>query len=175
MDKIIKDGGIVRDSWQLINDEEDVSPQHAAHTILPVVQWRQWAERMTSASCDMKDTATPGIWINADQELEDIRDIIPQLPLIAVKFPSFSHGVGFSIATVLREHHHFHHELRAFGSIIPDQVPYLRRCGYNSFVLQNTSQLEVALELLLDNSLTYQGSVFSSRTPFKFRYPATKI
>lgn len=184
MDKIIKDGGIVKNFWQLIGAEEATTntensraydtKQNSGKPILSIENWRQWDASSGYQSAAMESSAVPGLWIEADQDLDEIEDIISRLPIVAVRFPSIGHGVGFSVATVLREHYKFSQELRAFGSIIPDQVPYLRRCGFNSFVLANQNQLDVALNLLLNNNLTYQGSVFSARTPFQFRYQTPK-
>lgn len=170
MAKIIKDGGIINDPWQFIGlDEAETQPllQDFAHTVLSVAAWRDWDEAQISKESAM---ATPGLWIEAEQRLEDIEDIIQRVPLIAVRFPSFVHGIGFSIASILRENYKFPHEIRAFDAIIPDQTPYLRRCGFNSFAFAKTPQLELGLKYLLNSPLTYQGSVFSGRTPFQFRY-----
>lgn len=50
--------------------------------------------------------------------------------LIAVAFPKFSDGRGFSLGRMLREQG-FTGVLRASGSIIPDQFAFALQCGFD--------------------------------------------
>jgi rhodanese-related sulfurtransferase len=50
-----------------------------------------------------------------DAELE-------HLSLVAIEFPSFTDGRGYSIARLLRERHHWRGELRAVGEVLRDQL-----------------------------------------------------
>ncbi|OQW78876.1 MAG: oxidoreductase [Proteobacteria bacterium ST_bin14] len=66
---------------------------------------------------------------------DDARALIPhlgQLALIEVSFPAFRDGRGYSAARVLREAG-YTGELRAAGDVLVDQVPLMRRCGFDSF------------------------------------------
>ncbi|MBA4773199.1 MAG: DUF934 domain-containing protein [Sphingomonas sp.] len=66
---------------------------------------------------------------------DDARALIPmldRLALIEVSFPSFRDGRGYSSARVLREAG-YTGELRAAGDVLVDQVPFMRRCGFDSF------------------------------------------
>ncbi|MEA1086299.1 MAG: DUF934 domain-containing protein [Sphingomonas sp.] len=66
---------------------------------------------------------------------EDARALLPQLgqlALVEVSFPSFRDGRGYSAARVLREAG-YTGELRAAGDVLVDQVPLMRRCGFDSF------------------------------------------
>jgi uncharacterized protein (DUF934 family) len=66
---------------------------------------------------------------------DDARLLLPhlgQLALIEVSFPSYRDGRGYSAARVLREGG-YHGELRAAGDVLVDQVPLMRRCGFDSF------------------------------------------
>ncbi len=66
---------------------------------------------------------------------EDARALIPyldRLALIEIAFPSFRDGRGYSSARVLREAG-YKGELRAEGDVLVDQVPFMRRCGFDSF------------------------------------------
>jgi|GEM_PF-2651320 len=77
------------------------------------------------------------------------------LELIAVEFPSFTDGRGFSLATQLRQFG-FKGELRATGAILVDQLHYLQRCGFDAFELGLEQDLTVALEALGAFSQAYQ-------------------
>ena len=66
---------------------------------------------------------------------EDARALIPfldRLALIEVAFPKFRDGRGYSSARILREAG-YAGELRAAGDVLVDQMPLMRRCGFDSF------------------------------------------
>ena len=63
----------------------------------------------------------------------DPRDLVPHfgsVPLIAVHFPNFADGRGFSLARRLRTLG-FEGRLRAKGHLIADQYPMARACGFD--------------------------------------------
>lgn len=62
--------------------------------------------------------------------------ILPRLgalAVVAVEFPKFRDGRGFSIARALREHYGFAGDLRATGHFLPEQFLFLISCGFTSF------------------------------------------
>ena len=85
-------------------------------------------------------------------------EYLEQIPLVAINFPVFTDGRGFSYARELRQRG-FKGELRACGHFIRDQLTYLRRCGFDAFQLANEHELEAALASLADFDEFYQGSV----------------
>lgn len=81
---------------------------------------------------------------------DDARALLPYLDRIAlveVSFPSFRDGRGYSAARVLREAG-YTAELRAQGDVLVDQMPLMKRCGFDSFAPQaeiDPATLEAAL------------------------------
>ena len=66
---------------------------------------------------------------------DDARALLPhlgQLALVEVGFPTFRDGRGYSAGRILREGGYIG-ELRAAGDVLVDQVPLMRRCGFDSF------------------------------------------
>ena len=66
---------------------------------------------------------------------EDARALLPhldRLSLVEVSFPKFRYGRGYSSARILREAG-YTGELRAQGDVLVDQIPLMRRCGFDSF------------------------------------------
>ena len=66
---------------------------------------------------------------------DDARALLPhlgRLAMIEVSFPTFRDGRGYSAARLLREAG-YEGELRAAGDVLVDQLPYMRRCGFDSF------------------------------------------
>ena len=62
--------------------------------------------------------------------------------LVAVSFPAFSDGRGFSHASLLRTRLNYQGELRAVGDVLIDQVPLMLRCGIDSFAVTNATALQ---------------------------------
>ncbi|KQN37760.1 oxidoreductase [Sphingomonas sp. Leaf407] len=66
---------------------------------------------------------------------DDARELLPhldRLSLIEVSFPKFRDGRGYSAGRILREAG-YTGELRAEGDVLVDQLPLMRRCGFDSF------------------------------------------
>ncbi|RZM07651.1 MAG: DUF934 domain-containing protein, partial [Sphingomonas sp.] len=66
---------------------------------------------------------------------DDARALLPhlaRLQLVEVSFPSFRDGRGYSAARILREAG-YAGELRAAGDVLVDQLPLMRRCGFDAF------------------------------------------
>ena len=69
---------------------------------------------------------------------EDARALLPhlgRLALVEVSFPTFRDGRGYSAGRILREAG-YTGELRAQGDVLVDQLPLMRRCGFDSFAPQ---------------------------------------
>ncbi len=66
---------------------------------------------------------------------DDARALLPHLShltLVEIAFPSFRDGRGYSAARILREAG-YAGQLRAQGDVLVDQIPLMRRCGFDSF------------------------------------------
>jgi uncharacterized protein (DUF934 family) len=105
-----------------------------------------------------------GVWLApADDPLALAADAA-SLPVIAVDFPSFTDGRGYSIARLLRERVGYVGELRAIGDVQRDQLYYLSQVGFDAFAVREDRDLEQALVSLRDFSDGYQGT--QARTPW---------
>ena len=96
---------------------------------------------------------------------------------IAIDFPQFTDGRGYSIARLLRERYGFKGQIRAVGDVMRDNLFYLSRCGFDSFVLSDQARLEEALQSLSDFSEGYQASVEQPQPLFRrrIRYPRRPV
>jgi uncharacterized protein (DUF934 family) len=83
---------------------------------------------------------------------------IDRLALVEINFPAFTDGRGYSIARLLRERYGYRGELRAVGDVQRDQLFYLARCGFDSFLLREGEDPQQALRALSDFSDAYQAS-----------------
>ena len=161
MRKIIKDKHIVDDHWNVLKLAESDSPDTitvpAGHQIVPLRVWL--AQRTTLAT--RKDI---GVWLASDERAEQLKEDIASLSLIAVDFPAFSDGRGYSIAFNLRSRLDYDGEIRAIGDVLRDQLFYMQRVGFNAFATREDRSIEDALKGLTDFSDVYQTS-WDQKTP----------
>lgn len=146
---IIKDQNIVANDWQLVDKDATAIPTGKA--LLPLSLWQ-------ANSDNLKDGQELGIWLDSDESPQMITEDVNQFAVIAINFPAFADGRGFSYGRELREQHGFTGELRAIGGFIPDQLYYLSRCGFNAFALDGFD-LESALTILSPFTDSYQAAV----------------
>lgn len=66
---------------------------------------------------------------------------IDRLALVAVSFPAYNDGRGFSQASLLRERLGFSGDLRAVGDVLLDQIAHMLRCGFSSLAITNATAL----------------------------------
>jgi uncharacterized protein (DUF934 family) len=78
--------------------------------------------------------------------------------MVAVHFPKFNDGRGYSSARLLRERLGFAGELRAVGDVLRDQLFLLARCGFDSFALRADQDPASALSAFKDFSVRYQAA-----------------
>ena len=71
-----------------------------------------------------------GVWLAPADDPGGARArTLASLPVIAVDFPAFTDGRGYSTARLLRERYGYTGELRAIGDVQRDQLHYLRQVG----------------------------------------------
>jgi uncharacterized protein (DUF934 family) len=158
--RIIKDGSVVSDNWQTL-DKSATSLPNGKNILFPLALWQQQA-------AELGNRADIGVWFDSDEQpTADIAAALQKLPLIAIHFPVFADGRGFSIARLLRERFAYTGELRAFGYVLRDQLCFMKRCGFNSFVLQEHVDMDAALASLNDFTEAYQTSVDQPQPLFR--------
>ena len=148
-----------------LTGEASATPEQIAATVIPagkvIVPFPVWLAR--------KDELAPrlaagelGVWLESFELVEDLAASsadINTFPVIAVNFPRFADGRGFSIATLLRTRHGYRNELRAIGDVLRDQLYFMHRCGFDAYAIRADRSVEEALESLRDFSEPYQGAV----------------
>lgn len=161
---IIKDGQIQEDLWQTIavTDGEYQLPE-SGDIIVPLTLWKQQQEELSQHNGQV------GIWLESDQEPETIGESVAQLPLIAINFPAFTDGRGYSYARILRERYQFQGEIRAIGDVMQDQLFYMQRCGFNSFAIKEGKDIEAAMHSLRPINESYQAAVDQPEPLFRRR------
>src|SRR6476646_8059895 len=109
-----------------------------------------------------------GVRIPSDKLPANIPELA-RLALVAIEFPRFTDGRGYSVARMLRQRHGFGGELRAVGWVLRDQLRYMERCGFDAFELRPGKPIESALEAFGEITLTYQAGVDDPRPRYRRR------
>jgi uncharacterized protein (DUF934 family) len=157
---IIKDNQLTTNDWQLVAKGQTDLPA-GKNLILPLALWLQ--------ECGVVGNRNDiGVWFDSeDLPTVEIASKLQKLPLIAVNFPVFTDGRGFSIARLLRERFDYQGELRAVGYVLRDQLCFMKRCGFNSFELPENIDPTEALSSLDDFTEYYQTSVDQPQPLFR--------
>lgn len=77
-----------------------------------------------------------GLLFSPADRLEEVLPILAQIAVIAVDFPKYSDGRGFSHAARLVRAG-FKGEIRAVGDVLIDEIPLMRRVGFTAFEVKN--------------------------------------
>src|SRR5690606_6714818 len=154
MQRIIKGEQVIDESWHLLPKEvtlEELS--NCDDLIVPLQLWREHAHALKARDGGL------GIWLDADEAVEEIADDLQHFQVVALNFPVFTDGRHYSSARLLRERYGYKGEIRAIGDVLRDQLFYMRRCGFDAFAVRPDRDPYDALQGLKDFSVTYQAGV----------------
>lgn len=187
MSNLIKNGAVAPDEWTLVQlpalaeeavrkqagkvvvfkltGEPSATEEQIAGVIIPagkaIVPFPVWLARKNELGSRLA-AGELGVWLESYELVEDLvnsLDDINALPVVAVNFPRFADGRGFTIATLLRTRFGYKNEIRAIGDVLRDQLFYMKRCGFDAFAIRADRSTEDALASLRDFSEPYQGAV----------------
>ena len=150
---IIRQRQLAIDNWQLLEATAD----GAAPAVLPggdiIVPLAWWVARREAL---LARAGRLGVWLNSHEDPALIGNDLQHFALVAVNFPQFTDGRGYSIARLLRERYGWCGELRATGDVFRDMLYYLARCGFDAFALRAGEDPQAALAAFDDFSDAYQ-------------------
>jgi uncharacterized protein (DUF934 family) len=155
MPQLIKSGAVTEDHWALLREPAVTLP--STPVIVPLATW------LTSRA-ELAARGDVGVWLAPTDDPALLAADVAGLPVIAVDFPRFADGRGYSIARLLRDRYNYQGELRAVGDIARDQLYYLHHSGFDAFVLRDGKDAPDALASLRDFTDGYQAT--SRRTPW---------
>jgi uncharacterized protein (DUF934 family) len=153
MATLIKNKRIAPDSWQRFK-AADALPL-TGDWLAPLAIWTQQRAQLSQRS------GPSGRWGVLLENTEDPRVLandFDKLALIAVRFPKFTDGRGYSISRLLRRLG-WKGELRAVGDVLRDQLFYMTRCGFDAFALREDQDPQVALSAFGDFTAPYQPAI----------------
>jgi uncharacterized protein (DUF934 family) len=155
MRNIIKNRTVVADDWTVLRLNEGEAPEStevpAGKVIVPLKVWQAQRGKL-------QGRADLGVWLASNERPEELKGELEHFKVIAVDFPKFADGRGYSIAYNLRARLGYAGELRAIGDVLRDQLFYMHRVGFDAFAVREDKNIHDALKGLTDFSETYQSS-----------------
>ena len=155
MAEILKNGQVHNDNWQVLRPEADAD---LGAVNVPAGQWLVPFALWQAQSAALKSRNDIGVWLSPEDDLSAVAAEFAAWPLVAIDFPKFTDGRGYSIAWRLRNHHKYTGELRAIGNVLVDQLFFMLRVGFDTLALDPKVSTEAALKHLTPFPDTYQGS-----------------
>lgn len=148
--RIIRGGAVVDDNWQVLREiAEEQLP--AGPIIVPRDYWLAQRDALLARG-------DVGVWLSSEQPPAPLAGDLARLPVIAIDFPAFTDGRGFSYGRTLREQLGYKGEVRAIGQFIRDQLYYLSRCGFDAYAIE-TADPEKSVASLYDFDDAYSAAI----------------
>jgi uncharacterized protein (DUF934 family) len=153
--QIIKNKAIVSDDWVILRLTDDQTAETVSvaegRVIVPLAVWQ-------AQKAVLRNRPELGVWFASDERPEALQGEVDLFSVIAVDFPKFADGRGYSIAYNLRARLGYSGELRAIGDVLRDQMFYMQRVGFDAFAPRADRSITDALKGLFDFSEKYQTS-----------------
>jgi uncharacterized protein (DUF934 family) len=171
-ERVIRGRRVENDVWQafgLAPYEDLAQPLPQGPVLVPLAYWKEHRDELVARRQPI------GVWLAPGDDAAAIAGDLERFAVVAVQFPKFTDGRGYSTAALLRTRYGYRGELRAFGDLGRDQLFYLARCGFDSFKLAPQHDPEAALASFSDFTVRYQGSVDDPVPLFRKRAVAGRI
>ena len=166
---IVKDRNVVTDPWLRLDRNADGSfpaVPPAGDVIVPLALWRERRAQLLARPGRL------GVWLEGHEAPALIAEDLKLFGVVAINFPKFTDGRGYSTARLLRERYGYKGELRAIGDVIRDVLFQLAGCGFNAFALRQGEDPQEALAAFRDFTESYQGTVGEPLPLFRRRQSA---
>lgn len=145
---LMKNGVLTEDCYKQVPADRALPAEGAL--LLSLEQWQQWRTELIERG------ARVGVRLASDQHPEALADDTDRLSLIALEFPSFRDGRAYSYARLLRDRFGYAGELRAVGDVLPDQLLYMQRVGFDAFEIDSDDPVAVYEDAVNEFGIVYQ-------------------
>ena len=160
--KIIRGQDVIDDTWVYLSDE-GAAPVDASELLVSVERFLEQGEALQRAG------HTLGVRFSPEHTGRELGEALSSVALVAIDFPKFTDGRGYTVAHRLRTQLGWTGSLRATGDVLPDQVFYLRRCGFDELDVRADKSIEDAHAALGTFSVVYQGDAADPRPLYRRR------
>lgn len=124
---LFKDGAFIADPFRPWAGGDD--PASVRYTHIPLKVFIENREAV------LANPHPNGLLVLPTDQVEDVAADLARFASIAISFPGFTDGRGYSTARLIVERNKYQGEVRAFGDVLMDQLTLMKRCGVNAFVV----------------------------------------
>lgn len=153
--RVIKNKQITEDGWQVLLGSE--LPEDGDFLVgLELWNRGNFGQRKGKVALVLR----PGDDVTKAERLSDAE-------LVAIEFPKFTDGRGYSMARLLRGRLNYKGELRAVGNVLRDHLLFMQRCGFDAFALQPGKDIQEALSAFDELPERYQADAIEQQPLFR--------
>lgn len=127
--QVFKDGRFVADPWRPWAEEDAADPAAVQYAHVPLSAFLAHRDAFLASPHPLGLSIAPG------EDVGAVAGDLDRFASIAIDFPKFTDGRGYSTARLLRERYGYRGEIRATGDILLDQVQFFWRCGINALIV----------------------------------------
>ena len=115
MKQVIRNRRVEDDRWATLglDPEENLKRLPEGAIIVPLAFWKSQRQSLLERRQPL------GVWLEPGDEPGEIAADLGHFSIVAVNFPKWGDGRGYSTATLLRRRYGYRGELRAFGDLHP--------------------------------------------------------
>ena len=115
---------LAEDPFTYVGDDDDLV---RGDLIISLTRFQNEGERLLS------EGRAVGVRLEPAEEVEVLAYDLPRIAVVAVAFPKFNDGRGYTAARLLRERYGFKGEVRAVGDVLREQAGCMVRVGFDAF------------------------------------------
>jgi len=158
---LVENGQVVADRYVRVDDAAPLPER-----VPVIVSAKRFVAEADALS--RRDGSLGVSWPN-DRRVAELKPWLGHLALIALDFPKFRDGRGYSQARQLRESLGFRGTLRATGDVLRDQFHFLVRAGFDSFEVKKPADAQAFAKSVARFSVFYQPSADGRVTALRRR------
>jgi phosphoadenosine phosphosulfate reductase len=156
-----KDGNFIADPFRAWAEGDDPASVSYTHVPLPVF--------LAHRDAVLANPHPVGLLVAPADRVEDVAGDLGRFASIAIEFPAFTDGRGYSSARLLSERYNYQGELRAVGDVLHDQVSHMLRCGITALVVKHEPTKKALTERKLATVEVFYQPVGTTEVPLGTR------
>ena len=172
---------IESDPWQRVPDNEENKENKenknitSDHSIISADTWFNYSVEKRASL--LQQFPNVGLELNPELPADELvaklsnEQELHKISLLQLNIPNVKDGRCYSLAARLRAQYKYQGEIRAVGDYLIDQIYFLLRCGFNTFVIQDESpsDLEDLAKTISPFTEVYQKSTDKNTTVIEKR------
>tara|TARA_R110002073_G_scaffold24192_6_gene81672 strand:- start:538 stop:1038 length:501 start_codon:yes stop_codon:yes gene_type:complete len=166
MQKLISKDAVLDNHWTVLKvatGPEILQAVPGKNFIVPLNFWKLYADELNEYSGNI------AIWLDSNEQIEQIGEELHSFPLVALNFPAFSDGRSYTNARELRQRFEYKGEVRAIGDVLRDQLYYMAQCGFDTFEIRHDQEPQNCLDAFKDFKTGYQSTIAEPTPLFRRR------